>query len=188
MYAGNFLSLTSIYYLFLFRVLRVLYHWSCTNLLRTQLPCPSLCHRKVPPLVVYSSSPSLMGSADPSASHHSIIASHPPPPGRLPASTTRPCEPSVWQKCTPLHLAMTPPPVASAPNCPCSPGPLGLVDSGEGVTCGSPSKPCWATLCTTSAWAPPAHMYTLHVPWLRPLDSAVWAWPWPKSCVSHIIT
>ena len=114
MYAGNFLSLTSIYYLFLFRVLRVLYHWSCTNLLRTQLSCPSLCHRKVPSLV-YSSSPSLMGSADPSASHHSIIASHPPPPGRLLAFTTRPCEPSVWQKCIPLYLAMTSSSVISAP-------------------------------------------------------------------------
>ena len=173
MYADNFLSLTSVYYLFLFRVLRVLYHWSCTNLLRTQLPCPSLCHRKVPSLCVYSSSPSLMGSADPSASHHSIIASHPPPPGRLLAFTTRPCEPSVWQKCIPLYLAMTSSSVISAPNCSCSPGPWGLAACVAGATCDSPSKPCWTTLCITSAWASPAHMYTLHVPWLRPLDSAV---------------
>ena len=148
------------------------HHGSGTNRLRTHRSCPSLCHRRVPSLV-HSSSPSLMGSAVPSALYHAIIASHPPPPLRLLAFTTLPMVPSEWQKCIPLYLAMTSSLVMSAPYWSCSCCSPGLVAQAVCGTCGSASKPCSTTLCMASACALSAHMYTLHEPWPRPLDSAV---------------
>ena len=72
------------------------------------------------PSLVHSSSPSLMGSAVPTALYHAIIASHPPPPLRLLAFTmaigVAEVHPSV-----PLYLlAMTSFLVMSAPYCSCS--------------------------------------------------------------------